>query len=101
MPFGIRCLVKEKGKNFFNLTKEDVANMIDAYLLDGNDYFEYDALTEFMIIPNDNDALERVRRMVEDIDERHRKPTTLDGLASNDGRADLAALSQALRDGSW
>jgi hypothetical protein len=99
MSFGFKNLIKVVGKNFFNLSDEDVADMIDAYLSGGDSKFEYEALPEFMIIANISERLEKIRELIESIDRNCRHAGVFDGLASLKAREKLTIFSQALRKG--
>jgi hypothetical protein len=97
MTGGFRHLIKIEGKNFFNLSRSEAADMIDAYLAGGDDRYEDSALPEFMIVPNPTGWLEELRLQLARIDAGRRTEEENDGLATRAGRKDLAELSHALR----
>lgn len=97
MKFKITHLIKDPSKNFFNLTRGEVADMIESYLSGGSDKFDHAALPEFMLINNTTPWLENVRLNLKYIDESRRTSAQPDGLATNEGKADLINLAQELR----
>lgn len=97
-PLGFKKLIKIKGKNFFNLTPDEAADMIDAYLAGGNERFEATALPEFMLVPNTTPWLEGLRNQIMFVDDERRTAEQRDGLASDTGRKDLASISRTLRE---
>ena len=90
-------LIKVPGKSFESLTKSDIADMIDAYLSDGNECFYASALPEFMIIPNKVEWIESVRLKILNIDEARRLYDNLDGISTVAGREDLKKIIIELR----
>jgi hypothetical protein len=94
---GFHRLIKVEGRNFFNLSCQDAADMINAFLEGGNDRYDYSALPEFMLVPNKTFWLEELRLRLRGIDDNRRTTDEQDGLASVAGRGDLSALSLELR----
>lgn len=97
MVMGFRNLIKLPGKDFFNLSRSDAADMIDAYIMGGNALYEHAALPEFMLVPNPIKWLEELRIQIAHIDADKRTDDERDGLATEAGREDLALLSRVLR----
>lgn len=94
---GFHRLIKVEGLDFFNLSRQDAADMIDGFLEGGNDRYSYSALPEFMLVPNKTSWLEELRMRLRGIDDNRRTADEHDGLASIEGRSDLSALSLELR----
>ncbi len=93
---GFRKMINIEGRDFFNLSRADAAEMIDAFLEGGNGRYDYAALPEFILVPNGS-WLEDLRLRLKFIDEHRRTADEPDGLASGAGRLDLMALACELR----
>jgi hypothetical protein len=94
---GFKKLIHLNGVSFENLTDEQVALMIEASIFQENDLFDYAALHEFMLIPNESARLERIRRRIVNIALDNSTAECPDGLESEVGRNDLRALVSELR----
>lgn len=95
--FGFRNLIHVSGRSFENLTDEQVALMIESSIFATNDLFDYAALHEFRLIPNDNPHLEQVRQRILEIESASSSPASPDGLRTDAGRAALRDFIVQLR----
>ncbi|MEZ5895682.1 MAG: hypothetical protein R3C51_04710 [Parvularculaceae bacterium] len=85
-------------KGFGNLSECDLASMIDAFLGEGNEEFEQNALYEFRLMSYGQDYFEKARNRIIAIEQKNRSHIQPDGLITPEGKAELRILSQELRD---
>lgn len=95
---GFKSYIKAPGKGFDDLSKADLASMIEAFLEDGNEEFEQNALYEFRLMKYDRVHLEETRKRIIEIEKLNGGVSRPDGLSSSNGQIQLRVLAQALRD---
>ena len=95
---GFRSYIKIPNRGFEDLSSKEISLMIDSYLDNGNNYFESNALYEFLLMRYKNKEIENVRNEINSIHQLHKRPDAPDGLSTTAGKKALFDLSQRLRD---
>ena len=93
---GIKSYIKIPHRSFSQLDDVECAKMIDAFLNNGNEFFEQNALPEFTLMSYKSERLESLKRRVNDIQEKHRTKSEPDGLMSDAGKEELIVLEDEL-----
>jgi len=94
---GVKSYIKGGQRRFSKLSDNELADMIEAFLNNGSDRFEENALTEFVLLRYRNARLEAVRVRIDAIQESCRTSDQPNGLRSASGIKKLRSLQSELR----